>query len=116
MVKEFSEVNLPYKSALKDRTLKTIENWVASTAVPAGEIWEVTHIDCDHDLVADESAKIDILDSEAKVYRVHMEVATQEIEWDGHLWLNEGDYIRVTWDTIGNEKTLNIFGVKRYTI
>ena len=106
--------NLPFKSSLRDHTIKVADNWVAFTPVPTNEVWEVTHINCQHAIVADESAKIDVLDSDANVYRVHMELTTREIEWDGHLWLDEGDYIRVIWDTAGESKVLNVFGVKRY--
>lgn len=108
--------NLPFKEALKNRVLEGAGNSVSSTPVPPNEVWEVTHINCDHDLVADESAKIDILNKAGIVHRVHMELATQEIEWSGHLWLNEGDYIRVSWDTADNNKTLNIHGIKRTTV
>ena len=106
-------VNLPFKSSLKDTQIKIDDNWISSSPVPAGELWEVTHINCQHAIVADESAKIDVLDSEENVHRVHMELTTREIEWDGHLWLDEGDYIRVIWDTAGKSKVLNTFGVKR---
>lgn len=109
-------LNLPFKSSLKDKTLKVPDDYVSSTAVPLNEVWEVTHINCHHLIVADEEAIIDIVDKDGTVYRVKIDLATRQLEWSGHLWLDEGDYIRVTWETSDKGKNLTIFGVKHHSL
>ena len=107
------------KDGLYDRITVTGSagnNWVTSTAVPAGEIWHITLITCVDVTTGLTSVWIGTHVSGVTMYfKVYGAVALNiAVAWDGNIWLKEGEQIRALFGGVTNNDTLymTVYGHK----
>ena len=107
------------KDGLYDRITVTGSagnNWVTSTAVPAGEIWHITLITCVDVTTGLTSVWIGTHVSGVTMYfKVYGAVALNiAVAWDGNIWLKEGEQIRTLFGGVTNNDTLymTVYGHK----
>lgn len=113
MVKEFMGVNLTYKEPLDDKNDESSATTVDSTAVPAGEVWEVTSVYA----YTDGASGFILFDKLVGVasYRFKRVTSDVHLQWSGHIWLEEGDKIRATFGNSANI-LIHVLGVKRHLV
>ncbi len=89
-------------------------NHLTSSAVPAGKVWVITHISAHDDDNNVTHIGIDV-NHDGRSIIVKWRGATAAdvtVDWDGHLFLDAGDYISVWfWGvTAGDAIVMNVFG------
>jgi hypothetical protein len=105
-------VALPLKETLSERYVDAGADQVDSDVVPQGEIWEVTHMTLETGGLAG-YLTVRILDATGIRHRVTFKDAVKNHEWDGNIFLEEGEFLRMYSQNVG-ALWFDVLGVKRY--